>query len=623
MKKWLIGLFTVILVLIAICFTIKTSITKELSLKVEELNKNGFSVTTNSSNLPMKVKATGEVQIIDALKALEYISKNINESELKDILKELGEIFDDTTKQKALEGTKFDYDFTINVFSKKLDLNIYLSQLSTIFMQELENSDDNLLKEILNLVKEKAIHLNIDENQNYVLSDISFGNDGSLVSLRAITGDKTSLNIGLFKIVGKKNDSFIIEDIKSFYSEKEKSIDAKLSFGNIALNDETMDFKIKNLYFDTNAKRVNELSNTKDKISFDELILNRNDATTLMEGSQKIDLKNSQITFELDNLPYKKYKEMLKLLDSDDDELFLKVFDEFIKELVKSDLKISSKGEAENYTFDGEKLFEKVRFDANLKINKNLSLADVGNLKDILEKIDIKIDLDKTSADKLIAPLKEGLGLNYKNIENDELKRFEITLKDGFYVNDIKLLDEKELSFAPKDVAEGDPFYYDNENLNFSYEKIDENLLKITFSYKSSLNEDSQKGIVVSFPQLKDKSRVMSGLVGDLKEINFIDSNSELFTINPYEKIKSTFLVVEAYDDTLSENSIKEFSLILNTKDFEADVLEINLRAYSIGSTNSDGTLNFEIVPAQNENLAKDEQLYPVKIADIDLISEE
>ena len=99
------------------------------------------------------------------------------------------------------------------------------------------------------------------------------------------------------------------------------------------------------------------------------------------------------------------------------------------------------------------------------------------------EKIDIKIDLDKVSADKLILPLKESLGLNYKDIANDDLKRFEISLKDGIYINDIKLLEEKDLKFTQQ---ESDFEYYDDENLTTSYDMIGENLLKITFGYKSS-----------------------------------------------------------------------------------------------------------------------------------------
>lgn len=177
-------------------------------------------------------------------------------------------------------------------------------------------------------------------------------------------------------------------------------------------------------------------------------------------------------------------------------------------------------------------------------------------------------------------------------------------------------MEEKDLKFTQQ---ESDFEYYDDENLTTSYDMIGENLLKITFGYKSSLNENSQKGLVVSFPQLKDKSRVVSTILGDLKEINVYEPNSELFTINPYESIKNSFLAIEAYDDTLSENSLKEFSIILNIKDFQAEILEINFRAYSIGSTDPNGTINYEIVPKIGTSFTKDEQQYPVKISDIEL----
>lgn len=208
------------------------------------------------------------------------------------------------------------------------------------------------------------------------------------------------------------------------------------------------------------------------------------------------------------------------------------------------------------------------------------------------------------------------LGVNYKDIPNEDLKRFELSLKDGIYINDIKLLDEKDLKFSQQ---EGDFDYYDDENLTTSYNMIGENLLKITFGYKSMLNENSQKGLVVSFPQLKDKSRVVSTILGDLKEINIYEPNSELFTINPYESIKNSFLAIEAYDDNLSENSLKEFSVILNIKEFEDEILEINFRAYSIGSTEPNGTINYEITPKIGASFTKDEQQYPVKISDIEL----
>lgn len=449
-----------------------------------------------------------------------------------------------------------------------------------------------------------------------LLDDIAFSNSGSLISLRGINGDKNSLNIALFKIIGANNESFVLEDMKSYYKEIEKNIDTKFSVSNLSLESEFVKMGIKNILFDGSSKNINDKVSTKDKISFDEFSFTSNDVQSLINGSNIINVKNSEFSFSLDNLPYKQYKELMKVIDSEDEDIFSKAFDSFFEELVKSDVKVSSSGVSSSFSQNSEKIFEKLRYEANLSLNKNMKPALVSGLNDIFEKIDIKIDLDKVSADKLILPLKESLGLNYKDIANDDLKRFEISLKDGIYINDIKLLEEKDLKFTQQ---ESDFEYYDDENLTTSYDMIGENLLKITFGYKSSLNENSQKGLVVSFPQLKDKSRVVSTILGDLKEINVYEPNSELFTINPYESIKNSFLAIEAYDDTLSENSLKEFSIILNIKDFQAEILEINFRAYSIGSTDPNGTINYEIVPKIGTSFTKDEQQYPVKISDIEL----
>ena len=558
MKKLLIG-FVVLIVAGAIFFTINRSVDKAVNLKIEELNQNGFSITQNNSNLPMKIRKDGEIQVIDAIKALDFISKNIEESQAKELFVEFLNIFDSQSKQLVLEGTKFDYDFSLNIFTKEMKADLYLKELSVVLQNELENSEDEASKELLSILKQKAIHLKVDDKMNFTLDDIAFSNSGSLISLRGINGDKNSLNIALFKIIGANNESFVLEDMKSYYKEIEKNIDTKFSVSNLSLDSEFVKMSIKNILFDGSSKNINDKVSTKDKISFDEFSFISNDVQSLINGSNIINVKNSEFSFSLDNLPYKQYKELMKVIDSEDEDIFSKAFDSFFEELVKSDVKVSSSGVSSSFSQNSEKIFEKLRYEANLSLNKNMKPALVSGLNDIFEKIDIKIDLDKVSADKLILPLKESLGLNYKDIANDDLKRFEISLKDGIYINDIKLLEEKDLKFTQQ---ESDFEYYDDENLTTSYDMIGENLLKITFGYKSSLNENSQKGLVVSFPQLKDKSRVVSTILGDLKEINVYEPNSELFTINPYESIKNSFLAIEAYDDTLSENSLKEFSII-------------------------------------------------------------
>ena len=482
MKKLLIG-FVVLIVAGAIFFTINRSVDKAVNLKIEELNQNGFSITQNNSNLPMKIRKDGEIQVIDAIKALDFIVKNIEESQAKELFVEFLNIFDSQSKQLVLEGTKFDYDFSLNIFTKEMNADLYLKELSVVLQNELENSEDEASKELLSILKQKAIHLKVDDKMNFTLDDIAFSNSGSLISLRGINGDKNSLNIALFKIIGANNESFVLEDMKSYYKEIEKNIDTKFSVSNLSLDSEFVKMSIKNILFDGSSKNINDKVSTKDKISFDEFSFISNDVQSLINGSIIINVKNSEISFALDNLPYKQYKELMKVIDSEDEDIFSKAFDSFFEELVKSDVKVSSSGVSSSFSQNSEKIFEKLRYEASLSLNKNMKPALVSGLNDIFEKIDIKIDLDKVSADKLILPLKESLGLNYKDIANDDLKRFEISLKDGIYINDIKLLEEKDLKFTQQ---ESDFEYYDDENLTTSYDMIGENLLKITFGYKSS-----------------------------------------------------------------------------------------------------------------------------------------
>ena len=112
MKKVLIGVVAALLIVAAICFGVKSSINKEVSIKIDELNKNGFSITQNNSNLPMKIRKDGQIEIVDAIKAIDFVTTNISESQAKELFVELLNIFDSQSKQLALEGMKFDYDFS-------------------------------------------------------------------------------------------------------------------------------------------------------------------------------------------------------------------------------------------------------------------------------------------------------------------------------------------------------------------------------------------------------------------------------------------------------------------------------------------------------------------------------
>ncbi len=136
--------------------------------------------------------------------------------------------------------------------------DLYLKELSVVLQNELENSEDEASKELLSILKQKAIHLKVDDKMNFTLDDIAFSNSGSLISLRGINGDKNSLNIALFKIIGANNESFVLEDMKSYYKEIEKNIDTKFSVSNLSLESEFVKMSIKNILFDGSSKNIND-----------------------------------------------------------------------------------------------------------------------------------------------------------------------------------------------------------------------------------------------------------------------------------------------------------------------------------------------------------------------------
>ncbi|NLC28075.1 MAG: hypothetical protein GX780_04800 [Campylobacteraceae bacterium] len=447
MKKVAIASFVVVLVLISSCFTIRVSAQNKINHKIEVLNKNGFNVTYNSHNLPAKIVGNGEMQIVDAQKALVYlVSKQADESEMKETIENLIDIFDSPTKQKALEGTTFSYSFELNIITSKLDLNITLAKLSIILMDKLASSQDNhSSKTILKLINNQDIRININEEGRYKLKDISLGSDGVLISLRDVNGDKNSLNIGLFKIIGEESENLVFEEIRAFYNEKDKNIDSKLTISSIVLSDHSTKIKMNDILFYSNHIYANEMLRSTNRVSFGEFMLNQNYLSS--DVRQNIDLKETHIEFFVDKIPYKKYKNLMKAVEEYDDEIFSEVFEDFFLEFSKNQSTIVSKAEAANYVVDDSKIFEKLKYEAVFDLNKNFSMNKLENLKDIFEKVDIKIDLDKNSAQKITKFMRDIEDISFVDSGDLELKRLRIELKDGLYINGKKILKLEELNF--------------------------------------------------------------------------------------------------------------------------------------------------------------------------------
>ena len=621
MKKILGFLAVILAILVVVCVSLRFSANDKIASKIDELNKNGFAVTYNSSHLPMKILANGEIQVVDGLKAVDYMLLQMENSELNENLKTLLSLANSSSKQLYLEGMVFDYDFNLNFITSKLNLDIALNRLSTYLMKDLVNGEDDLSKSFLELLKHKDLKLSFNENMEYKLKDFSMLDMGSLISFNGVSGDKNSLKIGSFKVVGEENN-LTIDDINIFYSETNKVIDTKLSVGNIFIHDMFEDgfekLNLKSLVLASQYSFKDDIYKDYNTISFDSF-----DFTQDIEGLVPVNLNfnSSKLNFVINNFPYKKYKELVGSFD-DDFEKYTRVFAEFFDELSRSGLAIKLDGFANSYSFAKEKIFEKLKYEATININKKLSLNSIFNLEDIFENINLVVDLDSTFADKLIEDYKKmGLELNSVASNEDGFKRFVVDIKDSLYINDKKVLDLKDLNFPSydsyDDMNEDEITYVEDlsNNLTYTYSLIDDNTIRLNFKYKTELDTLSFGGIAVSFPQIKDSSVVKNIDKQSFEIVNIINENEKTFNPVLKQDVISEYLLIEAIDDKWSNiEDEKEFSLDIDISQIQ-NYFEINLRAYS---TNDNQTA-YEIVPNEYQSYVLDWQLYPVKLIDINL----
>lgn len=270
----------------------------------------------------------------------------------------------------------------------------------------------------------------------------------------------------------------------------------------------------------------------------------------------------------------------------------------------------------------GQKIFDTLKYDLSLGLNKNGSIEDAKNVKDIFETIKLVINLDNETAQNLknLLNLKQpDSQVDFIDGENN-LKKFEAELKtDGVYVNGKKVLEEKELELPKKKSFDDSQYLGQNTNgkgVFYDYELIGDNLLKVTFRYVPDMSTITSGGISVSFPELKDATRIKKHTTNSFEKINFYDAGSEIWNGGLEKNIISSYLLVEGWDENWTDATIeKEFSLEIDVKDL--DVLQINLRGGALNDTNN-GEKASEIVPVDGE---LDQQNYPIQIADIEIYS--
>ena len=636
MKKVVIGILALFIAIASGCFFIKSSINNKIESKINELNANGFFVTYEKENVFLKTKGSGKIQVAYPTKAIEYLLSQKEESELKKSFEQISNIFDEQDKEKILEGLTFEYEFTLHNLNSKLNLNLYLTQLSNITMYELgleETKATASLNSLQELLKNKAIKINIDEKRNYKLDDFSMLLGDVIFTLRGLNGSDNKLNIPLLKLTqgsNSLNSNLSFENLNLFYNEaSNKSIDSKLDIGNIEFSDDMASSNLKNLNISSYSVLEAELLKGDTKISIDEFVYKNKDSENLIEdGLSNINLKRTSIEFAFDKLPYNKYQELLNLTMEQDTQLeneeFNKRFKELLDEVSKSAMTLNSKGEANSYEIADNKYFEKLKYSANFELNKEIAtIKEIENLNDLISVLKVTIDLDTASAQNITNLSKENLAEDkqviFVDTQDANFKRFEIELKDkSLFANNKKLLGKEELDIFKKDSSN---FYTQDEidevsNLSYSYELINKDLLRVNFKYKTALESLSSGGISVSLPQLKDNSSIKSFSSKTFDELTFYKKDDNIYSGLLEENVKADYLMIEGWDEKWSDINVeKEFSIDIDLSLFEEDILEINLRGYSTDAQKE----NYELVPTQAQSYTKDQQAYPVRIADIDL----
>ena len=610
MKK-IVGIVAVLLVIVvaSVLFWFQSKINEGITSKIDELNTNGFMVKHEQSTNYIKTTAKGNIEVIDTDKVASYIFANIKNEELKKAFETQYNTLDSNEKGMLFEGIKFDYDFVLENLNGKINSNIYLTQLSKKTMYDLSlDADNQANKWLLDFLKNRNLQVNINEKKEYKVADIDTVIPNAVfMTIRGITGNEKNLVINSLKLsdanVSKKG-FLLLDNLNIDYEVDSNKESSKTKINAIELQSEETIFNIKNLMVNSNYEEVGENINTQSEFSFDEVISKTN-------GIESVNLKNSYLKFNVNNFPIKKLDELAKNLTEQN-------YEEYFKSFAQSGITLQSTGNASNYMIGNQKIFETLKFDLALALNKNVSLDNIKKLNDVLESEKLTVDLDKQTAEnvKTLLNLRQNSDINYVDL-SDNLKRFETVLKsDGLYVNDKKVLDESELLFPNEEqvIEDTTPIQkVEQKNLKYTYKMIDENLLKLDIKYKSNLKVVSSGGISISFPQLGDKTRIIKNSTNSFKEINFYDAGTEIWNGGLEKNVTSSYLLVEGWDDAWDNSVEKDMSLVIDTNGLET--LEIFIRAGALNEKDANQEAS-EIVPQSGE---LDQQNYPVEFLEIPL----
>uniref|UniRef100_UPI0040475BE4 hypothetical protein n=1 Tax=Aliarcobacter sp. TaxID=2321116 RepID=UPI0040475BE4 len=597
MKKIILSLALILVLIASGLVAYQFNIDKEISNKIEELNNNGFMVKHNQNTNYIKTTANGELEIIYPDKVASYIFKNIDNEDLKSNLTSEYNKLNSNEKELFFEGIKFEYDFVLNNFTNKFDSNIYLTHLSKKTMYNLSQNNYDLTNQwLLDFVKNKKLQMYINEKKEYKIVDIdTLIPNEVFITIRDIKGVDGNLSISYMKISDANiaNKGLIqIDNLNLDYFKDLNNENSKFAIKNIYFEEKDKNFNLKNLVLKSHYQKDLVNITSKNEISFDEVVVK--------EFNQEItNLKKSSLLVDISNLPINKLEEIRNYLENEK-------FEEYLKSIIESGLIIDLKGNASSYKINNQNIFETLIFDSNMKLNKNVDFNNVSDLENILENAKLTIDIDVQAAQNiqtLFNTLQKSEVTFIDGVNN--LKRFEVVLNgDEVFVNNKKVFDKKDLK--PKAI---EPQVLDS--LSYNYEMLEDNKLKLNIRYSPTMSTFSSGGISISFPQLKDTSRMIDYKTQSFEEINFYDANSEIWNGGLEKNILSSYLLVEGWDDNWADYEEKKLTLIIDVKDLES--LIIYLRAGALNDIDSRKKRS-EIVPEDGE---LDQQNYPVNVIEI------
>lgn len=617
MKKKFLIVVVFLAIIAAVLFAFQSKINNEINSKIDELNNNGFIVKHQQSTNYINTSAKGEIEVVYPDKVASWIFNGIKDEELKKAIEEQYNLLAPNDKELLFSGTKFDYDFVFENLTSKINTNIYLTQLSKIAMNNLaQETDKPSSKWLLDFLKDKKLQVSINEKKEYKVADIDtiIPDENIIITIRGFQGNEKNLTINSFKISDMNMENrglLLLNEIAINYEKDTNKESSKTLIKNIEFQEKDNIFNIKNLVINSSYQKDEVNINTKSELGFDEV-------TTKNFNQEAVNLKNTLLTFNINNLPIKKLDEIA---------LYLKdqKYEDYLKSLAQSGMVIESSGNASNYVINQQKILDTLKFNLTFKLNKNMVENEPKDVTDIFEDAKLTLDLDAPTAQNVkgLLDLKQNSNISFIDVDNN-LKRFEAVLKnDGLYVNNQKVLEKNELVIPAKDNTFQEEVTTEDtsddlttkkvsqKSLTYNYKLLEGNLLELNIKYSPDMKVVSSGGISVSFPQFTDSKRIVKNTTKSFEEINFYNAGSQIWNGGLEQNIVSSYLLAEGWDNNWTDGKDKEITLIIDVKDLET--LEIYLRA---GSLNEKDALEkpSEIVPLSGE---LDQQNYPVEILEI------